>query len=62
MSVAVLDDDLEYVEAMMKASGAASFNSLLLSALYHFGQHLECGVPTKAFDLVYRRKIGSKGV
>jgi len=47
----VLDADMEHVWMMMQASGAATYGSLLLSALYHYGLHLECGVPTRAFDI-----------
>lgn len=60
LGVAVLDRDLQWIEAMMKASGAPTIDSLLLSALYRYSQHLDCGVPTGAFDLARNRKIQSR--
>ena len=60
LSVSIPERDLEHVFSMMQASGAASFHSLLLSALYSYGQHLECGVPTRAFDLAGNRPLGRR--
>lgn len=51
LKVMVLDADLDWIDAMMRVSGATTINSLLLSALYRYSQHLECGVPTTAFEL-----------
>lgn len=58
LSVAVVERDIDHVVSMMRASGAATIDSLLLSALYNYSQHLDCGVPTTAFDLIRNRPIG----
>jgi hypothetical protein len=57
LEVGVLTEtDMPHVWMMMQASGAATYGSLLLSALYHYGRHLECGLPVSAFDLKLGRR------
>lgn len=51
LSVAVCTEDLEWVHAMMRASGCPSYSVLGNAAFYHFGRHLEIGMPTSAFRL-----------
>jgi hypothetical protein len=60
LTVAVLERDLVHVELMMQVSGASTIDSLLLSALYSYSQHLACGIPCRAFDLARNRPIPHK--
>lgn len=51
LSVAVRTEDVDWLLAMMRASGCPSFDALARAAFYSFGRHLDIGMPTSAFPV-----------